>query len=64
MKKLIDEYLTPEETAAEIGVTRRTLINWQRNRTGPPISRIGHRTMYFKPSIVAWLRSREEANAA
>jgi hypothetical protein len=64
MPKLLDDYLSEEETAAQLDVTARTLRNWRRGRTGPPVTLFGRKVMYFKPSIVAWLRSRERKAAA
>jgi DNA-binding transcriptional MerR regulator len=64
MPELLEQYLTEDEMAAELGVTTRTLRAWRRDRRGPPVSLVGRTPMYFKPSAVAWLRSREKADVA
>lgn len=64
MSKLLADYFTLDEAAAELGVTVRTLYHWRRDKKGPPVSRIGQRLWYYKPSLIAWLRSREEKVAA
>lgn len=34
----VNANLTQDEAASRIGVTRQTLLNWEKNRTAPTIS--------------------------
>ena len=61
---LLDEYLTEVEAADASGRKPRTLRSWRRARTGPPPTIIGKTVLYFRPSVVAWLRSQERAEEA
>ena len=41
-----------------------TLIYWQRNKMGPPITKIGREVLYRASSVEKWLLSQEKAPAA
>ena len=56
---LLDEYLTVEELAAELKVSKRTLARWQNQADGLPVTRIGGRTLFRVDSVKAWLRAHE-----
>jgi hypothetical protein len=43
--------------------TERTLINWELDGKGPPVTRVGRDVTYFWPSVEKWLRSQEQAAA-
>jgi DNA-binding transcriptional MerR regulator len=58
-KSLLGDYLTRSQAASELGVTSRTLANWEAAGEGPPITRVGARVLYRKESLLAWLVSRE-----
>ena len=58
--KLLSDYLTPTECAAELGINSRTLDRWHRLNDAPPRLKLGRRVMYRKQSVAAWLRSREQ----
>jgi hypothetical protein len=60
-ERLLADFLTPEELAAELKVCKRTLDRWERLRDGPPITRLGRRNFYNKKSLQAWISSRERA---
>lgn len=56
---LSDELLTPEETAALLKVTVRTLRYWREQGTGPQYVRVGRRVRYRRRDLDAWLRQHE-----
>jgi Helix-turn-helix domain len=56
---LLADYASPEQTAAELGVSTRTLARWRAKRTGPPYTLIGRKLQYRRSSMTAWLQRRE-----
>jgi Helix-turn-helix domain len=56
---VLDELLRPAELAAELEVCEMTLKRWRRIGSGPPVTKIGRRIFYARPSVVAWLASSE-----
>jgi hypothetical protein len=44
--------------------TERTLINWELDGKGPPVTRVGRDVSYFLPSAEKWLRAQEKSAAA
>jgi len=47
--------LTTEEAAAFLHISPRTLIQWRTACKGPPVIRLGHRTVrYKKASLESW----------
>jgi hypothetical protein len=58
-KALLDDYDPEEVTAAQLGVTPRTLARWRSLRIGPPVTYVGRKPFYHRPSTAAWLRSLE-----
>lgn len=57
---LLADYLPRAEVAKQLDRTERTLERWERQRTGPPITRVGKEPYYFIPSLKEWLRSCEQ----
>ncbi|HEV2159577.1 hypothetical protein [Bradyrhizobium sp.] len=64
----IDGYNPRPATAAKLGTivrgrpyTERTLINWELDGKGPPVTRVGRAVTYFWPSVERWLRQQERA---
>lgn len=57
---LLDEYLKPDELAAELNVCTKTLHIWRINGSGPPITKIGRKPFYSRAGVLAWLREREQ----
>ena len=57
---LAGEYVTPEQLAAELGISVRTLHRWHTARQGPPRVVLGRVIFYRRSSVLAWLVSREE----
>ena len=56
---LLEDYMTPEELAAELGKSVRTIDRWARLRTGPPRTVIGRKPYYRRASAREWLLGRE-----
>jgi Helix-turn-helix domain len=59
--RLLDDYMTVEQLAAELGVTPLTVRRWQALKSGPPITRVGRKVFYRRPAVRAWLLKRESA---
>jgi hypothetical protein len=57
---LLTDYDTPDELAAGIGVCTKTLDRWRLDKKGPPITYIGRKPYYYRPSTMEWLRQREQ----
>ena len=57
---LAGEYDTPEQLAAELGISVRTLHRWHTARQGPPRVVLGRTIFYRRSSVLAWIASREE----
>ncbi len=53
------DYYTRAELAAALTVSARTLDRWERERRGPPRTRVGHQIRYRKESVRAWLLKNE-----
>jgi len=59
-ENLLADFLTQDETAAELKVCERTLDRWRRLDEGPPITKLGRRVLYRRSSLLAWLHARED----
>jgi hypothetical protein len=57
-EKLLADFLTPKEAAAELRVCEQTLHRWRRLDEGP-ITKLGRRTLYRRSSLQTWLRTQE-----
>jgi hypothetical protein len=57
------DYDDEQETAAGLGVCVKTLRNWRRDKRGPPVTLVGNKPYYYRPSTHKWLRSREQSAA-
>ena len=53
--QLLDDYLTENQLANELGVTVRTLRNWRAVGDSPPVTRIGNRNYIARPDGREWL---------
>lgn len=54
MTDIASEILTPEQTAALLQVSPRTVEEWRRTRTGPPWRRMGRHVRYLRREVLAW----------
>jgi hypothetical protein len=57
--KLLDDYLSEQETADELRKNRRTIQRWRKERIGPPVTYDGKTPIYHFQSLREWLKSRE-----
>lgn len=58
-ERLLSEWMTLEELAAELGVHKETVRTWNRERRGPPFARVGLRRLYRREAVREWLRQQE-----
>ena len=56
---LLDEWITRNELATELGLAVDTLERWQNRRSGPACIRIGRKVLYRRAAVQDWLRSQE-----
>src|SRR5262249_13647002 len=57
---VLDDYMTPEQLAAELRRCTRTLDRWHDKGTGPPRVTIGRSPLYRRKAVAQWLLNREE----
>ncbi|MBK1724700.1 helix-turn-helix transcriptional regulator [Thiocystis violacea] len=60
MTSITADYLTDDETAAELRVTKRTLARWRAESRGPAWTKVGRSVMYRRAAIARWLGNREQ----
>jgi predicted DNA-binding transcriptional regulator AlpA len=60
---ILKDYIARPKLAEDLGKSEKTLIRWELDGKGPPVTRIGRDVLYFKPSIEKWLRSQERSAA-
>ena len=56
---LLDGYVTRDEAASALGVTKRSLINYENEPNGLPRVPFGGRVYYRVESLREWLAKRE-----
>lgn len=57
--RIQDGYLTSEQAAHGLGISRRTLHRWGRLKKGPPSIKVGRSVFYRRASIERWLLALE-----
>jgi excisionase family DNA binding protein len=60
---LLDDYLTVDQLAAELGVATITVKRWAALKQGPPATKIGRRVLYRRSSVQTWLARQEQKQA-
>ena len=60
---LLDDYLSPDQLAEELGKSVRTIARWDRLRIGPPKTLVGKRPFYRRDAVRQWLLRKERAQA-
>lgn len=55
----VKEYISRKDLAAELGKQEMSLIRWEKEGRGPPVTRIGRDVVYSRSGIEAWLKSLE-----
>ncbi|WLB58471.1 hypothetical protein [Bradyrhizobium japonicum] len=70
MSEVLSNYVPRKQAAEKLGnalrgkpYTEKTLIRWELEKYGPPVTRIGREVVYFWPSVEKWLREQEKAAA-
>jgi hypothetical protein len=57
---ILADYLPRPALAEKLKKDERTLARWEAQRSGPPVTRIGHKPYYRIESVRAWLKSLEQ----
>ena len=60
LKPTTSPYLTRDEAAAYLRVSRFTLSNWATRGIGPKFTHAGRRTLYSPADLQSWLESRQK----
>jgi hypothetical protein len=60
---ILKDYVSREKLAADIGKSTKTLIRWELDGRGPPVTRVGRDVLYYIPSVEKWLRQQEQSAA-
>ncbi len=60
---LLEDYLTPDQLAEELGKSVRTIARWDGLRIGPPRTQIGKKTYYRREGVRQWLLRKEQEQA-
>lgn len=58
---LLKDYIPRETLAAQLGKTVKTLVRWEKDGKGPPVTRIGRDVVYRAASAEKWLHAQERA---
>ena len=56
----LEEFLSLEQMARELGVDPRTLTRLHTARVGPPRVYLGKRVLYYRPHVLRWLAGQTE----
>lgn len=56
---VLADYLTLDEAASQLAISKRTLVRWGQMRKGPPATRIGRKNFYRVEAIRQWLEKKE-----
>jgi hypothetical protein len=58
---ILKDYISRDQLAAKIGKSVKTLVRWDLDGKGPPVTRIGRDVLYSIPSFEKWLKAQERA---
>ena len=66
--EIASDFISRKELAKQLGERLRgraysefTLMAWERDGKGPPVTRIGRDVVYSIPSVEKWLQAQERA---
>ena len=59
--ELLKDYISRDDLAAKLGKSVKTLVRWENDNVGPPVTRIGRDVLYSIPSFERWLKAQERA---
>jgi hypothetical protein len=62
--EILKDYISRDQLAIKIGKSVKTLVRWENDGRGPPVTRIGRDVLYSIPSVQKWLRDQERASKA
>jgi len=57
--EILKDYISREQLAAQLGKSVKTLVRWELDGRGPPVTRIGRDVCYAIPSVQNWLKQQE-----
>ncbi len=57
--QFLQDYISEQQCAEALGISRRTLSRWHRLREGPPRTYVGKRIRYRRSSVESWLAEQE-----
>jgi hypothetical protein len=58
---ILKDYISRDDLADKIGKSVKTLVRWELDGKGPPVTRIGRDVFYSIPSFQQWLQAQERA---
>jgi hypothetical protein len=58
---ILRDYISQVDLAAQLGKSVKTLVRWELDGKGPPVTRIGRDVLYSIPSFEKWLKAQERA---
>lgn len=64
MTAVLDDYLSKEQAAKELGRQPRTLDRWHVERRGPRRTKVGRSVYYKRSDLAEWLERCAEETAA
>ena len=53
------DILSKSQAAELLDISERTLTRWHAEGSGPPVSKKGRKSYYFKQSVLDWLKAKE-----
>lgn len=57
--RVLSEYITSNQLAAELGISLETLRRWESKRIGPPRVKIGSTILFRIGAVQEWLLGQE-----
>jgi hypothetical protein len=61
---ILEDYIPRKQLAADLRLAEATLIRWEKDGKGPPVTRIGRDVVYSIQSFKKWLKGQERAGKA
>jgi excisionase family DNA binding protein len=56
----LGDYLTVDELAEYLQLSRETIYHWRLEGTGPKATKLGKHLRYSRANVEAWLKSRTD----
>ncbi len=60
--RTLEGLLSPEELAAKLKMSKKTLAKWRCNGRGPRFVRLGHAVRYMPQDVADWLEAKASRN--